>query len=298
MDNLLVVFNPSARRGSAYKLAHKIEDALQAANLSYEIVITEQPGHAMELGRRAALAGRELVVAAGGDGTINEVVNGLAQAAGSEAINTKLGVLPMGSGNDFAGALGIPADLRQAAQLLRKGETRWVDLGCVNGRYFDNNCGLGFEAMIDIEAHKLTWLRGQLQYLVAVFRAMSSYPFPVVTLTSDQEIISNRSILMISIGNNRRIGGGFLITPHAVPDDGLLDVCLVDALPRLEILRLLPKAMTGKHEGEPAVHMSRGTHIVVESEDVFPVHADGEVLWTDARRVEISIEPSRLQVIV
>ena len=297
MNKTLVIFNPKAMRGRAYKRAAHIQQALEAASLPFEMVVSEQRGHAIDLAQRAALAGWHTVVAAGGDGTINEVVNGLLAAA-EQGAHSALGVLPMGSGNDFAGSLGIPTDLRQAAQRLKSGQTRRIDVGCVNGRYFDNNCGLGFEAMIDIEAHKITWLRGQPQYLLAVFRAMSSYPLPVVTIEKDDGLLADKTILMISVGNNRRIGGGFLITPDALPDDGLLDLCIVDALPRLEILRLLPKAMKGNHQGEPAVLLTRSTRLVVESEQPLPVHADGEILWTDAQRVEVTVEPGRLQVIV
>lgn len=298
MSNTLVIFNPNAMRGRAYRRIAKVEHALESAGLPFEMIVSEQPGHAIELARRAALAGRELIVAAGGDGTINEVVNGLMQAAAGDDVPCSLGVLPMGSGNDFASSLGIPTDLHQAVEKLKQRKTQRIDVGCVNGRHFANNVGLGFEAMINVEAHKLTWLPGQPGYLAAVFRAMASYPFPVVDVTLDERDLRQQPILMISLGNNRRIGGGFLITPHAAPDDGLLDVCLVDAIPRLEIVRLLPKAMTGKHEGEPAVHMLRSRRICVESPDPLPVHADGEILWQDAHRLEITLDPGRLRVIV
>ena len=293
----LVVFNPQAGRGRGHKRAQEVQAALQAAGIDYDSVVSEARGHAIELARRAALAGWELIVAAGGDGTINEVVNGLMQAE-AEGVASRLGVMPIGSGNDFAASLGIPLDLGQAAQRLARGQTRRIDVGQVNGRYFDNNVGLAFEAMIGIEAHRITWLRGQPQYLLAVFRAMASYPFPVVDIYKDDGDRLAKQILMISVGNNRRNGGGFLVNPDAVADDGLLDLCIVDALPRLEILRLLPKAMKGTHHGEPAVELTRSTRLVVESATPLPLHADGEILENDALRVEIAVEPGRLEVIV
>lgn len=293
----LVVFNPQAGRGRGHKRAQEVQQALQAASIASESVVSEARGHAIELAQRAALAGWELIVAAGGDGTINEVVNGL-MLAEAEGATSRLGVMPIGSGNDFAGSLGIPLDLGEAAQRLARGVVRCIDLGRVNGRYFDNNVGLAFEAMIGIEAHRVTWLRGQPQYLLAVFRAMASYPFPVVDIYKDDGDRLAKQILLISVGNNRRNGGGFLVNPDAVPDDGLLDLCIADAIPRLEILRLLPKVMKGTHRGEPVVEMTRTTRLVVESSDPLPVHADGEILWEDAHRVEITIDPSRLDVIV
>jgi diacylglycerol kinase (ATP) len=297
MEKALVIFNPQAGRGRAHRRTRHLLEALEAASLPYEIVISEERGHAIELSRRAVLAGRQLVVAAGGDGTINEVVNGLMQAA-AEGVHGMLGVLPVGTGNDFASNLGIPADLRQAAQRLVQAQTRCIDLGQVNGRFFDNNMGIGFEAMIGIEAHKPTRLSGRPQYLAAAFRAMTSYPLPVVDIHQDGGTTLAKEILLISVGNNRRIGGGFLLTPYAEPDDGQLDVCVVDALPRREILRLLPKAATGQHEGEPAVCLTRTTRLIVESEEPLPIHTDGEVLWLDAHRVEVTVEPARLEVIV
>jgi YegS/Rv2252/BmrU family lipid kinase len=244
------------------------------------------------------LAGRDLIVAAGGDGTINEAVNGLMKAAAEGATMARLGIMPIGSGNDFAGSLGIPLELRQAADKLVRGQLRRVDIGLVNGRYFDNNVGVGFEALINIEAHKMTWLRGQPLYLAAVFRAMASFPFPTVTVDLDGRQIKDKSILMISVGNNPRIGGGFPITPDAVPDDGEMDICIVDAIARLKILQLLPKAMKGTHRGEPEVELTRFTHVVIESETPLPVHADGEILWNDAHRVDVQVLPGRLQVVV
>jgi len=134
--------------------------------------------------------------------------------------------------------------------------------------------------------------------LLAVFRAMASYPFPVVDIYKDDGDRLAKQILMISVGNNRRNGGGFLVNPDAVPDDGLLDLCIVDALPRQEILRLLPKAMKGTHHGEPAVELTRSSRLVVDSATPLPLHADGEILENDALRVEITVEPGRLEVIV
>lgn len=296
MDKVLVVFNPHASRGRAYKRTAHVQEALEAAGFPFETVISEERGHGIELARRAALAGRELVVAAGGDGTINEVVNGLMQADGGDGC--LLGVLPVGSGNDFAGALGIPLDLHKAALRLKERRVRRVDVGCVNGRYFDNNVGMAFEARVAIEAHKLTWLSGQTQYMTAIFRSLASYPLPTVDVELDDLTLPNKPVLMISVCNNRRIGGGIPATPDAEPDDGLLDVVVADAMSRLRILRLLPKVLKGKHPGEPGVLLTRTTRLVVESQDPLPVHADGEVLWNDAHRVEISLLPARLQVVV
>lgn len=295
--NALVVFNPQAGRGRGQQRLAEVQQALHAAGIEYESVVSEDRGHAVELARRAALAGWELIAAAGGDGTINEVVNGLMLAEG-EGARSRLGIMPIGSGNDFAGALGIPLDLRQAAQRLARGQTHRVDLGRVNGRWFDNSVGIGFEATINIQAHRITWVRGQPQYFLAILRSLAHPPYPLVTIHRDGGDPLTKRILIISVGNSRRTGGGFLVTPDALPDDGLLDLCIADAIPRRQILRLLPKVIKGTHRGEPVVELTRIGRLVVESDDPLPVHADGEMLWEDAHRVEVAVEPARLDVVV
>lgn len=293
----LVVFNPYAGRGRGHKRADEVRSALQAAGIEHESVVSEDRGHAIELAQRAALAGWDVVVAAGGDGTVNEVVNGL-MLAEAEGMHSRLGIMPFGSGNDFASALGVPLDLRQAAQKLAGGETRRVDLGRVNGRYFDNSVGIGFEATINIQAHRITWVRGQPQYFLAILRSLTHPTYLSVDIYKDDGDRLNRQVLIISVGNSHRTGGGFLITPDAVLDDGLLDVCIADAIPRRRILQLLPKVVNGTHRDEPIVELARTTRLVVESRDPLPVHADGEILGSDAYRVEITVEPGRLEVVV
>lgn len=295
MSQCLIVFNPNSGRGRGSQRAQAVHSALQDAGVRYEAVISQSRGHAIELAERAALNGFSLVVAAGGDGTVNEVINGLMRARSAGTIAT-LGVIPIGTGNDFASALGIPRQAEAAVARLAARQGRRVDIGCVNGRYFGNNVGIGFEARVNIEAHRITLLRGQLLYLVAALRATASYPFPQVTVQKDGQDFLAKRILMLSVGNNFRAGGGFLLTPEARNDDGLLDMCVVDAIPRSEIFRLLPKAMNGKHQGERAVAMTRFSHLVIKSNDPLPVHADGEILWNDVHRVEITLEPGCLEV--
>ena len=289
--------NPEAGRGRARRRIRAVQKALRATGLAFTMVIAERRGHAIDLARAAGEAGRQMVVAAGGDGTINEVVNGLKQAVGRGTVGP-LGILPIGSGNDFARSMGIPLNLGQAAQKLIQRRTRIVDLGCVNGRYFDNNVGIGFEALVGIESYKITQLSGMAMYLAAACKALITFPRPKVNIYLDQTAIREKVILLISVGNNRRIGGGFLLTPYAEPDDGLLDVCVVDAIPRLKILGLLPKIITGNHRGEPVVLLTQSKQLVIESGHSLPVHADGEVLWHDLHHIHITVEAKQLEVIV
>lgn len=298
MPTTKVILNPYAGHWAGERLAPDIVAALRAAGVRHDLVATEGPGHAIELARRAREEGYEVIVAAGGDGTVNEVVNGLALAARAEASGAlgTLGIIPIGTGNDFAEMAGIPLDVRKAAQRLAQGRTRLIDVGRVNDRYFSNECGIGFEAQVAIEAQRLKRLRRFLVYLVAVFRALFRYRQPTMTVRWDNGQVTQR-ILMVCAGNSRRAGGGFYLTPHAEVDDGLLDYLYTDALSRPEILRLLPKAMKGTHIYDPAAHLGRTTRLTVSSVAPVPVHCDGEILTTGTHHVEIEVLPASLHLI-
>lgn len=299
MDEIKVILNPYAGRWLASRSRGGIEQTLQSLNIPFSLDVTPKPGAAIDMARQASLDGYQVVVAAGGDGTVSEVVNGLAQAADAAGKPTAgiLGVLPVGSANDMAEIAGVPGQVLAACQAIKRRRTRHLDLGIVNGRYFDNNVGAGFEAQVTIESRKIKRLRGTLLYLIAVFRALSHYPSPTIRVTWDGGEMQ-RPTLMVSVGNGRRTGGGFFVTPDAIQDDGLLDLGLAKALPRLQILQLLPKVMRGTHRNDPAVMLTRCTRLTLESDYQLPVHADGEIIYTDAKRLEISIQPKRLEMIV
>ncbi len=293
-----MILNPYAGNWTGARRANDIRAALLAAGVKHDLVLTERPGHAVELARRAHDEGYDAVVAVGGDGTVNEVVNGLARAAQVDkpGIVGTLGIIPIGTGNDFAEMSGIPLNLLEASRRLAQGRTRLIDIGRVNDRFFSNECGIGFEAQVAIEAQRLKRLRRFLVYLVAVFRALFRYRQPTMTVKWDTGEVTQR-ILMVSAGNGRRAGGGFYLTPEAKFDDGLLDYMYADALSRPEILRLLPKAMNGTHIYEPVAHLGRTTRLTITSTVPVPVHCDGEILTAEAQQVNIEVLPARLQLI-
>ena len=299
MDKIKVILNPYAGRWLAQRSRSAIEQTLTALDIPFDLAVTSKPNAAVDLARQASLDGFRVVVAAGGDGTVSEVVNGLALAADDMGKETAgvLGVLQVGSANDMAEIAGVPTQLRAACEAIKRGNTRRLDLGMVNGRYFDNNVGAGFEAQVTIESRKIKRLRGTLLYLIAVLRALAHYPSPTMRVVWDSGEVT-RPLLMVSIGNGRRTGGGFFVTPDAVQDDGLFDLGIAMALPRLQILKLLPKVMQGTHKNDPAIMLTRTTRVIVESDYPLPVHADGEVIFTDATRLEISMQPLRLEMIV
>lgn len=309
---VFVILNPYSGRGQGERMARRIRKAFEQAQVPFRLVITDGPGHAVELARLARLDGFPVVAAAGGDGTVNEVVNGLAQAVGPDDPVGTLLVLPVGSGNDFASMVGAAKDLEQAARSVHNGRLRQVDLGHATltaqgetepiTRYFDNNMGLGFEAKVTVESRKITRLRGALIYLWAVFRALRRYDQPDAEIRwvdgEGQEHRMAQSVLLVTFGNSRRTGGAFYLTPDAVMDDGLLDIGVADALNTLQILKLLPLTFFGAHRNNPAFHLSRCREAHIRFGIPVPVHTDGEVVTETAVEAHVVVHPRRLQVLL
>lgn len=300
MEPVKVVLNPIAGRGYGARAEPELRRLLTAEGLDFDLVRTRGTGHASELAEQAVRDGFKVVAAAGGDGTFNEVVNGLMAAEESGASGT-MGAIPVGSGSDFANTIGVPPDLPGACHRLAHGETRLVDVGRVtllNGRprYFDNTVNIGFGGMVTLEAQKVKWLRGMALYLPVVLKTIFvSLKSPLATIEHDDETTTVRA-LMIVVANGPREGGGFHVAPNARPDDGLLDLCIVSNVSRLRMLSLVPHFMNGTHVGRPPVKMHQARHVVVSSPDDLVAHMDGEMLCTDAHRIEFEILPERLRV--
>ena len=312
MDKIKIILNPASGRGSGARMESRIRQELAQQNVAYDMVQTTGLNHGVTLARQARLDGFETVVAVGGDGTISEVVNGLVLAnddTGDDGPVGNLGVIPVGTGNDFADMAGIPRKPEDAVAVLRAGRSQLVDLGHIHIqgdgedaiRYFNNNLGCGFEAQVTVESRKIHRLRGLAVYLTAIFRVLISYPLPHIDVSWTDEAGQvhrvDKEMLMISIGNSRRTGGGFYVTPNAIMDDGLYDMALANALSRLRIMMLLPKVMMGTHTGDPALTFVRARTIHIASPSALPVHADGEMISYNADVLDIHIQPKRLRVL-
>lgn len=299
MGPIKIILNPIAGRGYGARSEPDLRRFLDAAGVDFDLQLTERPGHATELAKVAARDGFELIVAAGGDGTTNEVVNGL--LAASEGGSTRpLGVIPVGSGSDFANNVGVPANLEEACRRLSQGQNRAVDVCRVTVDeeapfFFDNTVNIGFGGIVTLEARKVKWVRGMALYLPVVLKTIFLSQATRVTIEYDNQTLEADSS-MICVGNGPREGGGFFCTPGARPDDGLLDMCVVQDIGRLRMLRLVPRFMNGSHAHSDGVTMAQAKHIVVSSEDDLVAHADGEMLCTEAHRIEFDVVPSRLQV--
>ncbi len=240
MRRHLIVVNPAAGRGSGGKSLPLIRDGLDRAGIAYELVLTGRPWHAAELARQAAIDGFDAVVAAGGDGTVNEVINGLMQASAGKGGSTAIGVLCVGRGNDFAFGVGIPKPLEDGIRALAEDRKVRIDVGRVcgglfpEGRFFGNGVGIGFDAVVGFEALKMRRLSGFVSYIAAALKTVWLYDKgPMVRLAFDaQAPQASLPVLMVSIMNGRRMGGGFMMAPDGRPSDGVLDVCVVRQVKR------------------------------------------------------------------
>lgn len=300
MQSIKVILNPVAGRGYGARVEPELRGLLDAEGLDYDLVHTAAPWHAAELAAQAVSDGFDLIVAAGGDGTMHEVVNGLMEAAGDGQAGT-MGMIPVGSGSDFAHTAGVPPDLQAACQRLAHGEDRMLDVGRLtlddrHSRYFDNTLGIGFDATVTVEALKVKWLRGMALYLPVVLKTIFlSLKIPRVTIEYDGQEMALPA-LMVVVGNGAREGGGFFVTPDAQPDDGIFDLCIAKEISRPAMLGLVPQFMKGTHVDHDAVTMGQARHIVLSSPDDLVAHVDGEVLCTSGHRIECEILPSRLRV--
>lgn len=289
------ILNPWAGRGAGHRIRNTVLATIAKHGLHHDINVTEGPRDAIRLARAAADS-YDVVVAVGGDGTVHEVVNGLAQAANGQP-TAALGVVPIGTGDDFAYSVGITRhNVETSIDRIATGQPRLVDLGRVNDEYFDNEVGVGFVGQANMESKKITAPLGPLVYLIAVFRTLVGYPLPHMRITWQGGEI-NRQLLMASIANGRRTGGAFWIAPQADIEDGQFDIIIAESLGRLEIVKLLPKVMKGTHIHEKPVTVVRSPWVVIEAPGGVPVHADGELLYTDVKRLEFEIFPKRLTVI-
>jgi diacylglycerol kinase (ATP) len=304
MKPIRVILNPAAGHGTGARLLPTIEAALTRHALEYDLVLTEHPGHAIQLTAQAVQDGVEMIAAAGGDGTLNEVVNGLMRAKLAGDRLPTLGVLCAGRGNDFSGSIGIPEDIDQACELLKHGQSRLLDIGRVTGgihpegRYFINCVGVGFDAVGTIEAAKLPRWGGFFSFLIAILKTIFLYNHaPLATIEFNGQVIKQRS-LMISMMNGRRLGGNFFMAPDSKPDDGLLDLCIAEQMSSFQILRLVPHFMHGTQASQKTIKTGRAALIKIEALDgPLPTQTDGEIISTEGRSLLVELLPRQIQVV-
>lgn len=293
-----VILNPYSNRWNAQKRWPEAEAALKAAGVDFSLAVSDSHGHAVELSRQAALAGFSPVIAAGGDGTIGEVVNGLAQALGEEDLGT-LGILPLGTANDLVCNLGLPLGLADMANVIAAGRTRPLDVCKAGDRYFVNNSALGLEPYITKIQQQIAWLKGVPRYLAAALTGILRNPEWQARIEWDDGYYEG-PLTLVSVGNAPRTGGLFYMAPHADPYDGKLTAVFVFKKSSVRLLALLPKTMSpeGKFIHTDGIRQIHATRISIQLEPLSPAHCDGELFPQEIDRIEYSILPGRLHVLI
>lgn len=313
MNKTLVVLNPMAGHGIALKMFPQVEQALHDAGLQYDVAQTRAHLHAVQLGQNAPAQGYERVIAVGGDGIAHEVVNGLLRAS-NEGETISLGIIPLGTGNDFVKSippalnpgqtrddwkLSIPRAVSPKTALVDVGKIT-VDApnaGVPHPQYFTNGTDVGFGALVARAIRGIS-LTGMPAYLLAVMQVLVDYGLPRIKLTFDDGQIIEMNTTLTAVTNGRCFGSSFWLTPMSDITDGELNVIMTKGLGRVGILRIIPLLMNGTHLNHPAVTFKKARKVIIESPDAMIMEADGEMPFDNARRMEIEILPKRLRVAV
>lgn len=294
-----VILNPYAGRWEAGERKLEAETALQNAGIDYEIEETNGPGHGIQLAEQAVLDGYNPVIAAGGDGTYSEVINGIVKANNNDG-SIVFGLLPLGSANDLADNLSLPKDLTSAVEVIASGKTEMMDLCKVNDRYFDNNAAIGLEPYITLIQQRYKRLKGNFRYLTATLRGVLDNPQWEMELEWEGGSYSGL-ITLVTVGNSPRTGGIFYMTPNANPFDGQLTFVYAFMPTRRKILALLPRTMNkaeGSYVEHPAVNEISSPWLKVKSAQPTPAHADGEIISEQIHELTYQVLPNCLPVLM
>jgi len=299
-----VILNPVAGKGRALTLEPEVEKALKRLGVDFSVSLTAGVMDAAYLAECAYEEGFDAVIAAGGDGTCNEVINGLMRIVDRGETPPAFGVLPVGRGNDFSYGAGVPADFHEACTMIATLPPRPLDVGCIEGgfypegRYFGNGIGIGFDTMVGLEAAKLKHVHGFAAYVIGAVKTFLRFPPPpkIRLLFNDQEIQTRAN--QISILNGKRMGGTFFMAPDGMSDDGLLDLCMTSkALTRLEMAGLIIRYIKGTQAGHRAIMTERSAAFSITAQEGGVVcHADGETICTDGRHLDITLFPGALSI--
>lgn len=283
-DNLLIIFNPNAGSGRAQKYLDWIVAYFEQHHKPFQIQCTQYAGHAQLLLEKMDLSPYSGVVAAGGDGTLFEVVNGLMSHKAEN--RPPLGVIPVGTGNAFARELGLlPTDWQAGINIILQQHTQSIDLGYLktveSGFYFINIVGLGFVVDAGKTTQKIKKLGKSSYTLATLWQTIQLKKYPIkLTLTdeNDQTEVIDQDLVFVEVANSRYTGTSFLMAPEAQIDDGLLDVIILKKISRLKILRLFPTIYSGKHINYPEVETRQVKSISIETQQPMPLMPDGEFL--------------------
>ncbi|RCK76187.1 MAG: Transcription regulator [contains diacylglycerol kinase catalytic domain] [Anaerolineae bacterium] len=300
---ILFIVNPISGRGAGERAIPLIQNFIDQNRLTGSLIVTQFAGHAIEIASQKA-KDFDIIVATGGDGTSNEVLNGLMQAKSQGQPPPALAVLSVGRGNDFAFGIGVPKGLNKGFDVLLNHQLKSIDIGLIQGgdypqgRFFGNGVGIGFDAVVGFVAAR-SRLTGFLSYIVAAIKtAFIYFTAPLLELQFDHKA-QTVTALMVSVMNGRRMGGGFMMTPHSLNNDGLFDVCIAKEVPKAQIFALIPHFIRGTQLSQKSVYLEQTKTLQVTAiEGSLPIHADGETICTEGKSVSIQNIPNALQVVV
>lgn len=296
-----VLLNPYSNRWNAKKRWPEAELALRATGLDFDFSVSEHTDHLVELAAEAVQKGYSTLVVAGGDGSIGEVVNGAARGWDQKRpFPVTIGIVPLGTANDLSDNIGIPRDLTAVAQMIVEGQTRQIDLGKCNERYFLNNSAAGLEPYVTTKQEKIKWISGVPRYLVAAVQGIMDKPTWNVKMEWDGGSYDG-PLSLISVGNGQRTGGVFFMTPHADPFDGKLTFVRAYRATRLSMFQVLPKAMKpgeGNMVEEEDIYEVHCTRLKFTLDKPSPAHTDGELFESWITDFDYRIFPSAVPMLV
>jgi diacylglycerol kinase (ATP) len=278
--DILIVANPVSGRGRGRRMAEAVAEDLHDRGLGVSIRYTSAPGDAEAMAAdplNDASVPPRCIVACGGDGTVQGVANALASSrAGAAGGRPSMAIAPAGRCNDFARALGISRDAGRVAATIAEGCATPIDLGYVNGRYFCTVATIGIDAEVSAYVDTTTMpLRGTAAYLFAAFRVLGGYRPRELRIAGEFGVI-DRPVFLASSANTACYGGAIPIAPGASPADGLLDLCVIDAVSLARALRLIPRVLIGHHPGQAEVRIERTRRLEIDADERLEIWADGE----------------------
>lgn len=294
-----IVLNPTAGGGTGARAQREIERDLARLGVPFEIHLTRGRGHAMAMAREFADRGVAVVAAAGGDGTIHEVVNGLMESGRG---STTLALIPIGTGNDFVKVVDGTRTMPEAIQTIAEGTPRRFDVGRVrwdgSSEFFINGMGTGIDVEVVRQLHRLPHMPGALKYLLALLRALVSFRPVRLHASINGDAIDTRAMIL-AVGNGTCQGGGFYLAPEARPDDGVFDVTLVREVRLREVFTLVPRILRGTQRGHEAVLMRTVRSLHVKSGEQKPLnfHVDGELRESTSHAFDVEVVPGALAVL-
>lgn len=304
-SNTYFILNPTAGKGKGLKIQPKIEKLLNSLNIAASnLKITEFPGHASELA--SSFRNKDSsIICVGGDGTLNEIINGF-----NNHVDLSLGVIPIGSGNDFARAIGVLKKEFSSEKYIQNDKKITCDVGhvqvfnggeCILDKKFISSLGIGFDALVAYKIRSIKVLKGLALYIASVILSLFKYNAPKSTIYSEElDLNLNDKFFLFAVGNTETAGGGFKLNPGATIDDGYLNLCFAKNISKLTVLKILPKAITGDHIKDDRVYTYKFKSLTYKTSEKVFIHIDGEAIQLDEgeKNIVINVIPNHQKVIV